>query len=261
MTDAGSQTPAAVDSLTPEAAGEEIGATMSDAKHAYFDQRHPGHEAALDRMSKLYAKRYGDAQPGDRRTQAVEAHEDEVAREAAEEQAAAELHPAGRLTDEDLANLPPPPEGYESWSKEAIAEGVDFGANVLGLNNAEVSKWTGTLIAAMSNPDSVPSAEKVEAELRHEFGLDYEAKIAAADGVFATFPEVLRQQLLETGACNHPDFIRKLAQIGGQREEAQSRYDQIMGDKSHPYWNKFDRRNDAAMLEVQKLLRIIHGRK
>ncbi len=66
---------------------------------------------------------------------------------------------------------------------------------------------------------------------------------------------------IETGACNHPEFIRRLAQIGEVREAAQQKYDQIMGDRSHPYWNRFDRRNEAAMLEVQKLLRIMHGRK
>jgi hypothetical protein len=50
-------------SLTPDEAKKEIAGIRADAKHPFHERMHPEHQAAIERMDRLYALAYADERP------------------------------------------------------------------------------------------------------------------------------------------------------------------------------------------------------
>ena len=124
-----------------------------------------------------------------------------------------------------------------------------------------------------ADKNSALTRSQNETELRQEFGLAYDKKVNAANGVFKTFfANDLAQLKLQDGTPigNHPGFIKALAKMSdkfsednisaGQENnssitpnEAQREIDKIMFDKNHPYHNKEHPGHDAAVKEMTDL--------
>lgn len=202
-------------------------------------------------------------------------------------------------TEEDLDNIygrlgrPETSEGY-SFEKdgniitEETAKGYADVAHKLRLTPDQASgvleyykSMTQTGMEQTQQAET-ESRERIEQELKAEWGNNYESKLVAAKNVvdeFAT-PEILDMQLSDgTRIGNHPEFIKAFAKMADFRhsvtsedtisdaprttvvspQSAQAEIDAIMNDGSHAYWDKKNPNRQRAIDRVQELMSVVHG--
>ena len=204
-------------------------------------------------------------------------------------------------TDEDLDNIygrlgrPEAPDGYEIKADgnvitEDIASQYADIAHKLRLTPQQAQGVLEYYRSTVSNSAEqmqqmvADQASNTEAELRREWGNNYDAKLNAASSAAREFAGdgILDMQLSDgTLVGNHPAFIKAFAAMadfkstvtsedsidgasanyGMTPKQAQAEIDAIMNDKSHAYWdskNVTARQN--AINHVQELMSMIHDR-
>lgn len=203
-------------------------------------------------------------------------------------------------TDEDLDNIynrlgrPEAPEGYEIKADgnvitEDVAQQYADIAHQLRLTPQQAQGVLEYYRSSVANSADqmqqmvADQANNTEAELRREWGNNYDSKIAAASNVAREFAgdDVLGMQLSDgTLVGNHPAFIKAFAAMadfkttvtsedtinesasshGLSPKQAQAEIDAIMGDQTHPYW---DQKNpiarEAAVKRMSELMGMLHG--
>ena len=135
---------------------------------------------------------------------------------------------------------------------------------------------------AQTQQQETESRERVEQELKAEWGNNYESKLIAAKNVVDEFAsaEILDMQLADgTRIGNHPEFIKAFAKMADFRhsvtsedtisdaprstvlttQSAQAEIDAIMNDRSHAYWDRKNPNRQRAVERVQELMSIVHG--
>ena len=135
---------------------------------------------------------------------------------------------------------------------------------------------------AQTQQQEAESRERVEQELKAEWGNNYESKLIAAKNVVDEFAsaEILDMQLADgTRIGNHPEFIKAFAKMADFRhsvtsedtisdaprstvlttQSAQAEIDAIMNDRSHAYWDRKNPNRQRAVERVQELMSIVHG--
>jgi hypothetical protein len=114
--------------------------------------------------------------------------------------------------------------------------------------------------------------ESAVADLKKEFGVAYEKKLGVASNFFNTVADDATKKLFqETGLGNNPVVIKmfaKIAAMNGEDKfvntqekgnlgltpaEAQTKINEIMGNKDHPYFNKAHPSHTNAVAEMAKL--------
>ena len=202
-------------------------------------------------------------------------------------------------TDEDLDNIygrlgrPETAEGYSFETDgniitEETAKGYADIAHKLRLTPDQASgvleyyKEIAQTSVAQTQQQEAESREKVESELKAEWGNNYESKLIAAKNVVDEFAsaEILDMQLADgTRIGNHPEFIKAFAKMADFRhsvtsedtisdaprstvlttQSAQAEIDAIMNDRSHAYWDRKNPNRQRAVERVQELMSIVHG--
>lgn len=203
-------------------------------------------------------------------------------------------------TDEDLDNIynrlgrPEAPEGYEIKADgnvitEDVAQQYADIAHQLRLTPQQAQGVLEYYRSSVANSAEqmqqmvADQANNTEAELRREWGNNYDTKISAASNIAREFAgdDVLNMQLSDgTLVGNHPAFIKAFAamadfkttvtsedtinesasSLGLSPKQAQAEIDAIMGDQTHPYW---DQKNpiarEAAVKRMSELMGMLHG--
>lgn len=202
-------------------------------------------------------------------------------------------------TDEDLDNIygklgrPETPEGYSFEADgnivtEDVAKDYAGLAHQLRLTPEQASgvldyyKSVASNSMETSQQADQESREKVEQELKTEWGNNYESKLIAASNAVEEFAgkDILDMQLADgTRIGNHPEFIKAFAKIAEFRhsvtsedtisdaprstimttQSAQAEIDAIMNDRSHAYWDRKNPNRQRAVERVQELMSIVHG--
>lgn len=202
-------------------------------------------------------------------------------------------------TAEDLDNIygrlgrPETAEGYSFETDgniitEETAKGYADIAHQLRLTPDQASgvleyyKEIAQTSVAQTQQQETESREKVESELKAEWGNNYESKLIAAKNVVDEFAstEILDMQLADgTRIGNHPEFIKAFAKMADFRhsvtsedtisdaprstvlttQSAQAEIDAIMNDRSHAYWDRKNPNRQRAVERVQELMSIVHG--
>ena len=156
----------------------------------------------------------------------------------------------------------------------------------LGLNNEQAK---GVLDFYKNNMEAQTQQAKVDAEtsqaqaqnlLRQEWGRDYDANIAKAKSLATAnlSPEVFEMQLSDGSRLgDNIDVIKGFAKIANmmsedkilstesenqdRSEDIQTEIDQIMGDKTGPYWNKSHPNHDKIVQQVYTMREMLDGGK
>lgn len=202
-------------------------------------------------------------------------------------------------TQEDLDNIygrlgrPETPDGYTfepdgNVLTEETAKAYADIAHQLRLTPEQASGvldyYKNTAQAGMESAQQADAQtrERVENELKAEWGNNYESKLVSAKNVVDEFanPELLDMQLSDgTRIGNHPEFIKAFAKIADFRhsvtsedtisdapqsnimtdKSAQAEIDSIMNDRSHAYWDRKNPNRQRAIDRVQELMSIVHG--
>lgn len=178
---------------------------------------------------------------------------------------------------------PDKPEGYEfkkldeSKMPKGLATNREFEsafankAFELGLSKEQANKlrdWHNDIVlSSYKDADTLMDEQydKAMSELQKEWGNASQANIDLANKVVVKFdPE---NKLIEQGLGNNPVLVRMFAQIGKMFSEdslvvgeasktpsnAQSRINDILGDKKHPYFVKDHPKHQEAVAEVAAL--------
>lgn len=133
------------------------------------------------------------------------------------------------------------------------------------------TNYTKEVIQAQDN-ENKQMFDSAVADLKKEFGTAYEKKLGVASNFFNTVADDATKKLFqETGLGNNPAVIKlfaKIAAMNGEDQfvpshekgnlgltpaEAQTKINEIMGNKEHPYFNKQHPNHANAVAEVGKL--------
>lgn len=108
-------------------------------------------------------------------------------------------------------------------------------------------------------------------QLTQEFGQEAQSKIKTAQKVFQMFPDDVKQAIVNAGLDVNANFVKTLANLGEYYKEdsfvasgyskadAKGELENILQNKSHPYFDRTHPEHEAAVEKVEKLYRIIYG--
>ena len=159
-------------------------------------------------------------------------------------------------------------------------------AHKLGLNNQQAQgvldfyKNTTESSIQQSKVDTETAAAQAQQSLRQEWGREYDANISKAKSLAKAnvSPEVLLMELKDgTRVGDHPEIVKGFAKIANLLSEdkivsteaenmdrstdIQQEIDQIMNDKTGPYWNKSHPNHDKTVQQVYTLREMLSGTK
>jgi hypothetical protein len=116
--------------------------------------------------------------------------------------------------------------------------------------------------------------------LQKEWGQGYDRKLQAATGLFNSIADDDSKKFInESGLGNNPAFIKMFAKLAEQMgedkfvdannlgsmgvtpAEAQTRINEIYGNKSHPYYDKAHPSHKDALAEMSKLFEALTNKK
>ena len=159
-------------------------------------------------------------------------------------------------------------------------------AHKLGLNNQQAQgvldfyKNTTESSIQQSKVDTETAQAQAQQSLRQEWGREYDANISKAKSLAKAnvSPEVLLMELKDgTRVGDHPEIVKGFAKIANLLSEdkivsteaenmdrstdIQQEIDQIMNDKTGPYWNKSHPNHDKTVQQVYTLREMLSGTK
>ena len=159
-------------------------------------------------------------------------------------------------------------------------------AHKLGLNNQQAQgvldfyKNTTEGSIQQSKVDTETAQAQAQQSLRQEWGREYDANISKAKSLAKAnvSPEVLLMELKDgTRVGDHPEIVKGFAKIANLLSEdkivsteaenmdrstdIQQEIDQIMNDKTGPYWNKSHPNHDKTVQQVYTLREMLSGTK
>ena len=157
-------------------------------------------------------------------------------------------------------------------------------AHKLGLNNQQAQgvldfyKNTTEGSIQQSKVDTETAQAQAQQSLRQEWGREYDANISKAKSLAKAnvSPEVLLMVLKDgTRVGDHPEIVKGFAKIANLLSEdkivsteaenmdrstdIQQEIDQIMNDKTGPYWNKSHPNHDKTVQQVYTLREMLSG--
>mgnify|MGYP003300756109 CR=1 FL=1 len=157
-------------------------------------------------------------------------------------------------------------------------------AHKLGLNNQQAQgvldfyKNTTEGSIQQSKVDTETAQAQAQQSLRQEWGREYDANISKAKSLAKAnvSPEVLLMELKDgTRVGDHPEIVKGFAKIANLLSEdkivsteaenmdrstdIQQEIDQIMNDKTGPYWNKSHPNHDKTVQQVYTLREMLSG--
>ena len=159
-------------------------------------------------------------------------------------------------------------------------------AHKLGLNNQQAQgvldfyKNTTEGSIQQSKVDTETAQAQAQQSLRQEWGREYDANISKAKSLAKAnvSAEVLLMELKDgTRVGDHPEIVKGFAKIANLLSEdkivsteaenmdrstdIQQEIDQIMNDKTGPYWNKSHPNHDKTVQQVYTLREMLSGTK
>jgi len=165
----------------------------------------------------------------------------------------------------------------EKFLPEADVKAFKAAAHKAGLSTKQAQSvldhYSGVLGANLAQMQA--ARKETEEALRGEWGAAFDRNVGlAARAVVESGGKDLLKFLDETGLGNHPALVKAFAKIGsiladeGYMEgdiegsaaptEARDRIQNILNDKSHPYWNTAASNHKEALAEMQGLYQIAY---
>ncbi len=96
--------------------------------------------------------------------------------------------------------------------------------------------------------------ERAEAVLRRQWGAEFDTNLAQAEEAINRYPGLM-EHLERSGLVNNPRLIQLAALLAAKSGDAQDEINEILADKTHPYWRTWGPERDAAREEVARLYR------